>query len=401
MNILMKYIPVCAFVVSVLLPVSASAATQSFEVAGWIPYWRTATGTVDALTHIDTLSEIDPFVYTLKLDGTLVDNGHLEADPWLNLITVAQSKKIRVVPSVMTSNGDLLHKLLSNTKSRRALATSIATLVKDKGYDGIDIDFEGKHAGDKKYFSLFLQGLYQRLGDKMLMCTIESRTPTDSRYYGTGIPPDAEIYANDFKQINTYCDRVRIMTYDQQGIDQRLLATAASSSQLYAPVADVAWVEKVMNLVAKDIKKSKLMIGIPTYGYEYDVTAYANNEYIYKILWTFNPGYATQIASQYNVTPMRNSAGEMSLSYTPTSGTSSAPLSNAPQDALLAAAAISQVATAQNTHGTFRLLDWSDAGAIQDKVNLAKRLGLRGVSIFKIDGGEDPNMWNILQGVKK
>ncbi len=36
---------------------------------------------------------------------------------------------------------------------------------------------------------------------------------------------------------------------------------------------------------------------------------------------------------------------------------------------------------------------WSDAVAIKDKVDLAKRLGIRGVSIFKIDGGADPAMW--------
>ncbi len=396
------YVSACFFALSCLMPLTTSAATsRSFEVSGWIPYWRTATGTVDALNHLSVLSEIDPFVYTLKSDGTLYDNAHLDQDPWQNLITTAQANHVRVVPSVMTSNGDLLHTLLSNTKSRQALATRIAALVKERNFDGIDIDFEGKHAEDKRFYSLFLQGLYQRMGKKMVMCTIESRTPTDSRYYGVDVPPDAEIYANDFKQINKYCDRVRIMAYDQQGVDQKLLATAASSSQIYAPVADVAWVEKVMNLVAKDVKKSKLMIGVPTYGYEYDVTAYANNEYIYKILWTFNPGYATQIATQYNVTPMRNSAGEMYLTYTPTMGTSSPPVGNVSQDALLAASAISQTATVNNTHGTFRLLDWSDAGSIQDKVNLAKRLKLRGVSLFKIDGGEDPNIWNVLQGVKK
>src|SRR6185295_8222043 len=104
----------------------------------------------------------------------------------------------------------------------------IANLVKENSFDGIDIDFEGKKAEDKAYFATFLKGLDMRMGTKWLMCTIESRTPIDSRYYGAEIPPDAEIYANDFVAINKYCDRVRIMTYDQQDVDLKLSTTAAS-----------------------------------------------------------------------------------------------------------------------------------------------------------------------------
>lgn len=383
-------------------PLGTSAATaKSFEVTGWIPYWRSATGTADVLPHLDLLTEVNPFVYTIKSDGTLVDNGKLNQEPWTSFMAAAKQKKVRVIPTVMTSNTTLLHTLLSNTKKRVALEDAVAKLVKDNGFDGIDIDFEGKKAEDKKYFSLFLKGLSQRLGKKWLMCTIESRTPIDARYYGAEIPKDAGIYANDFKEINKYCDRVRLMTYDQQGIDQRLAATAASSSDLYAPVADPRWVKKVVDLVSKDIKKSKILIGVPTYGYEYDVTAYAGGQYVYDILWTFNPRYATQIAQQYGITPARNSAGEMQLTYTP-AGSSTQPLTLSGQvGALVAASAASAYADALNSHQTFRLLDWPDAQSIAGKASLADSLGVRGISIFKFDGGEDSAIWTALLGVKR
>jgi len=377
-------------------PAFASAAT-TFEVSGWLPYWRSASSTKDVLPHLDLMTEVNPFVYTLRSDGTFLDNGQMDQEPWVSFIAAAKAKKVRVIPTVMTGNGQLIHDLLSDSTSRVALEDYIANFVKEHDFDGIDIDFEGKKAADKEYFATFLKGLYARMGNKWVMCTIESRTPLDSRYYGADIPPDAEIYANDFVAINKYCDRVRIMTYDQQGIDQALVAAAASSSTLYAPVADPAWVQKVINLVSKTIKKSKIMIGIPTYGYEYSVTAYAGNQYVYDILWTFNPLYATQIAKQYGVTPSRAAWGEMQLSHIKDSGTSSPPVSTFNYSALAAAAAASQYATQGNTHIDFRYLVWPDAQSIAQKIALAKALGVRGVSIFKLDGGEDQGIWQVLQ----
>ena len=391
-----------AFFVVVFFSPTATFAASTFEVTGWIPYWRAEKGIADVMPHLDLITEINPFVYTLKSDGTIVDNGKMDKEPWVAFIAAAKAEKVRVIPTVMSGNGDLLHKLLSNQKTRIALEDRITKLVKDNNFDGIDIDFEGKKAETKNYFSTFLKGLYQRMGTKWVMCTIESRTPINARYYGADIPKDAGIYANDFKQVNKYCDRVRIMAYDQQGIDQSLASSAASSSEVYAPVADPRWVKKVVALAAKDIKKSKIVLGVPTYGYEYDVTAYANNEYTYKILWTFNPGYALPLAAQYGITPARNQAGEMYFTYTPTGSTTTAPAPLVTNiGAEIVAVAASQFATSANSHQTFRLVDWPDAQSIAGKVELAQMLGLRGVAIFKLDGGEDPAIWRALLGVKQ
>ncbi|QQG38283.1 MAG: peptidoglycan-binding protein [Candidatus Kaiserbacteria bacterium] len=391
----MKRLPFFVVAIFLCIPLAASAATLSrpFEVSGWIPYWRTATGTADVLPRLNLLTEVNPFVYTLKSDGTLLDNGSLDQEPWLTLRAQAKAQGVRFVPTVMTGNGDLLHDLLSNQAKRIALEDRIAALVKEQGFDGIDIDFEGKKAADKDYFSTFLKGLYQRMGDKWVMCTIESRTPQADRYYGTTPPADAGLFANDLREVNKYCDRVRIMAYDQQGIDLKLLADAEAKGQLYAPVGDPAWVEKVVNLMAQDIARNKIMIGVPTYGYEYDVTAYANNEYVYDILWTFNPGYAGPIAAQYGITPERASWGEMYFTYL-NAATSTPPVSSI--GASQVAAAASAFSTSGNTNSRFRLMVWPDAQSVADRIALAKKLGVRGVSVFKFDGGQDPNIWNTI-----
>jgi spore germination protein YaaH len=398
----MRFLRVSTFILALVLsaPVTVSAAT-TFEVTGWLPYWRSSSSTKDVMPHLDKLTEVNPFVYTMKNDGTIVDNGNLSEEPWKSFIAAAKAKKVRVIPTIMSGNGETLHRILSNQKSRIKLEDDIAALVKQNDFDGIDIDFEGKKAETKDYFSLFLKGLYLRMGNKWVMCTIESRTPLDSRYYGAEIPKDATIYSNDFKEINKYCDRVRIMAYDQQGIDQSLVAAAETNSEVYAPLADPRWVRKTVEVASKDISKNKILIGIPTYGYEYTVTAYANNQYMYDIMWTFNPGYAYQQMAKYGVDAVRNSAGEMHFSYTPNPNESSLiPRPLIPNSAMSAATAASMIANAGNTHLDFRLVDWPDAQSIAGKIELAQILGVRGVSIFKMDGGEDQGMWKVLDGVK-
>lgn len=382
------------------VPGFASAAS-SFEVTGWIPYWRAATGTADTLPHLSKLTEVNPFVYTLKQNGTLADNGTLDEEPWDSFISKAKKQGVRVIPTVMSGDKTLMQRILNDSVSRRALVDEIARTVNRNDFDGIDIDFEGKPADTRDSFSAFLRELQAALGEKWLMCTIETRIPLADQYFGvTTLPQGAGQYANDLKAINAACDRVRIMTYDQQRIDRSVNVEWDDRGELYAPVADPSWVEKVINYMSRDIDKNKMLIGIPTYGYEYAVTAYAGKEYVYDILWTFNPGYALPIAVERGLTPSRAPWGELHFTYISNAATSSKPSSLGANSALLASAAASLFADQNNSNTTFRYMVWPDAESVQQKIDLAKRLGIRGVSVFKFDGGQDSNIWNTLTGVR-
>lgn len=348
---------------------SASAATPSnrvvvgpLEVSGWIPYWRKATGTAEALAHLDLFTEINPFGYTVKKDGSLYDAMEVDKEPLPSLVSAARAKKVRVIPTVMWSDANAMENVLSSAPLRAAHIKAIVTMVNSNNFDGVDIDYEGKKASTREHFSLFLKELYAAMGKKWVMCTIEPRTPLSSRY--DTIPTDLIEYANDYSAINKYCDRVRIMAYDQGAIDLRLNEKAIGP---YVPVADPQWVEKVVTLAAETISKKKIVLGIPTYGYEYKVTSLAEG-YRYERQWAFNPRYALDLAQTFKLSPVRNSAGELSFMYSPTS-------------------------TPSSTH----ILWWSDGLAMRDKILLARKLGLRGVAFFKIDGGADPILWNILQ----
>ncbi|HEY5383355.1 MAG TPA: glycosyl hydrolase family 18 protein, partial [Candidatus Paceibacterota bacterium] len=204
-------------------------ATGKFEISGWMPAWRAASSTLDVAPHLNQLTSVMPFGYTVTNQGVIFDTANLSQAPWPAFIAEAKAQKVRVIPTVEWGNGVAEQAILSNATTRVALEDQIANLVTQNGFDGIDIDFEAKQSETKNFFSTFLKGLYQRMGNKWVYCTVEARMPLGDRYSpGATIPPDATDYANDYTQMNKYCDRVEIMAYDQGTIDLRLDAARSA-----------------------------------------------------------------------------------------------------------------------------------------------------------------------------
>jgi spore germination protein YaaH len=380
--------------------------SSPFEVSGWIPYWRTATGTADVVPHLSQFTEIDPFGYTVKTDGSLYDALKVGSSTWQGFFTQARAQHVRLIATVMWSDTDSIHTVLSDPAKRAAHVQGIVDMLTQNNFDGVDIDYEGKKSSDKPYYSAFLKELSTALSkknaNKWLMCTIEARTPPDS--LNTKKAVTEKDYANDYVVINKYCDRVRLMTYDQEAVDKKL--NDAHNNELYAPIADPAWIQKVITLTEKTIDKKKIVLGVATYGYIYQVIPASDGSgYNYTLLEAFNPKYATDTAAAYGITPTRNAAGELSFTYVPKdspTGLSSqaqleqlAPAGTAGSN--LAAAGALALVKSSGHQTPVQMLWWSDAQAIQAKVTLAKQLGLRGVAIFKLDGGEDQGIWNAIK----
>ncbi len=379
---------------------SASSEATTFQVSGWIPYWQTTKGTADARRHLDVLTEINPFAFVVKEDGSLRDLADLKKSAWKRLIKSAHSKDVAVVPTVMWSDTENIQNILSNPSLRQRHIEEIVSMVKKGKYDGVDIDYEGKKSETKMFYAEFLRELKLALGSKILSCTIEARTPPDSLY--AIIPADLR-YANDYVAIGAYCDSVKIMAYDQQRADIKL--NSSKKGAPYIPVADTDWVRKVVALAIQTIPKEKIMLGIPTYGREWEVTVAPDWFKQYKNLQALNPEAALGFAKDFNVTPSRNSAGELSFSYIPeyVSGLAAVVKStnipipaNTPSGNVVAAKALA-LANATGQPIKFSLMWWSDAEAVRQKVELAKQFGLGGVALFKIDGEEDEGIWYVLE----
>jgi len=377
-------------------PVFAQAA-DDLEVAGWVPYWASTKGTSDAKRHLEDLDVIHPFGFTVRQDGTLHDPMGLRKRAWRTLFKAADKENVLVIPTVTSGDGALVHRLLSDPSQRRAHIEAIVEAVEDGDFDGIDIDYEGKRSETKDYFSLFLKELKEELDDKLLTCAIEARTPPDSLYREV---PAFIAYANDYTAIGTYCDRIEIMTYDQQRADIKL--NQARIGQPYIPLADTAWVRKVAELAVTLLPKEKIMLGVPTYGHEYQITTAPDWYRDYMRIGALNPPAALKIAKKERVTPSRNAAGELSFTYTIKGSPRELKSSSLsiPAGTLTGNVIAARALTYANQTGSdvvFRYVTWSDAEAIRQKVEIARELGLRGVAIFKIDGQEDKGLWDVLK----
>ena len=398
----------------------------NFSYSAWIPYWARWGGTDELLAttstngliynsnynstssisnffgatsskmNIDKLDIISPFTFEVDATGAFLDKGKLSEDAFDALTKISQAKKIKIYPTVLWGNADQMSKVLADKSLQQAILSDIEYNLNKYNFDGIDIDFEGKKASTKDNFSALLKLVSVDLHkqNKGLFCTIEARTPLADKYSKLTSKTKSNVeYANDYTVIGRYCDQVSIMTYDQIGDDT--LLNNQNKDTYYRPVADIKWVEKVIkNTINYGIPANKIVLGVATYGYKYEIstsTATTTNtntpdkygsillnnqsKYSYSRVGSINYFYADQLAKNLNIRPNRNSGGELEFSYSSTTDISN------------------------NTPGVSKTyyVEYSDSKAIEQKIALAKKYKLAGISIFKIDGNNDHNIWNIIK----
>lgn len=372
----------------------AQAATD-LEYSGWIPWWQADEGIESAADHLRDLSTIYPFVYEVTADGELVAKSDLSDDEWEDLIEDAQDRDVAIIPTVAWFNGAAIDAVLSDRRARERHIEDIVEMVEDGDFDGVNIDYESKLAETKNDFSDFLEELKDELGrGKTLTCTIEARTPPASRY--RDVPAKLE-YANDYEAMAKHCDFVEIMAYDQQRIDWRL--NEERSGQPYIPVADTAWVEKVIVEALKDIPAEQIVLGVPTYGRQWTIEVAPNWYREYTSVGAINLPDAEELAEDYDVEIGRNAAGEASFTFFPESSIfkvlNQLPVPAGTPKGNEAAAKALLFANASGMTVPVNIVWYSDARAIEEKIDLAKEYSLKGVALFKIDGEEDQDVWDL------
>ena len=228
---------------------SNTAAKRNIEINGYAypnisP--QTLSQTLSSLTYLAIFS------YGVRTDATLVtidDNAPLDISqgsgvaPLMLITTIDDNGKFS------SQNASVI---LNDSSLWQTLCDNILNVLRQKGYYGVDIDFEYVPIQDKQKFIDFLSFMKDCLSQNGYPLFVALAPKTSSEQKGL-------LYeAHDYGAIGQIADKVLIMTYEW--------------GYTYGPplaVAPINKVREVIDYALTEIESSKIMMGIPNYGYDW------------------------------------------------------------------------------------------------------------------------------------
>lgn len=224
-------------------------ANLKHTVGAWMPYWDQKNAVKSFQKNKEIINELSPYWYFVK------PNGKLQATGKFDVKTIEQAKKsgVKVIPMVSNDfDGSLISRIINNPSLRKAHINTLVDKVVKRDLDGIDLDYEGLLAKDRKMYAYFVKVLAQKLHqhNKMLSVTVVAKTKEP------GLSSGAK--AANWKELGKHADRIRIMAYDYHW---------KTSSP--GPIAPKFWIEQIAKFAKKTIPSRKIIIAVGTYGYNW------------------------------------------------------------------------------------------------------------------------------------
>ncbi len=275
-------------------------AARHTTVVASMPYWNFQHGTAAVLAHRDAVTEVSPWMYGLSANGQ-IDTQYPagQAAGVARDIQRLRAAGLRVVPSIANITGGKwayqpVGRMLHSPALMARQVAAIVALVQRHDYAGVDIDYENLPAGDRHVFSTFARDLAGALHahGKLLSVAVFAKTSNA----GT----DPRNLAQDYAAIGRVADQVRLMGYDYHW------ATSPPG-----PIAPVDWIRAVLRYARTQIPASKIILGIPLYGYDW------SGGHGSAISWL----QALRLSRQYHAPPRYNVASQAPwFSYTDRAG---------------------------------------------------------------------------------
>jgi spore germination protein YaaH len=352
---------------------------EHLTIGGWLVRWGGGKGLDDAAKHINTFDTLSPFSYEVTHDGNVSDVLKLSSSQWKNVLTEAKKNSVTIIPSFLWMDTQAMKTVLQSETKRDTLVKQIASIVIDMNVNGADIDFEWMNDTDHPAFIIFLKNLKVQLGKKILTCSIEAKMPSS-------YPEEKQALDAYYRDLGAVCDEVRIMAYDMRFSDPVL---AKKEVAPYIPSADVRTVRDSVNYIATSIPREKIVLGVALYGYEYEVTEYATST-SYRLLWSFSPSYAKSLIAKRSLKVEHKESGEAYAIYEGNK-------KQVPSKSFQSTAPFVTETELKEIRTPYNVIWWSDTKAVEGKIELAKNLGLKGISLFRLDGDTDDGLWEALK----
>lgn len=243
----MRRIHLFALAIATILPLPV----QAYRMASWIAPWDSRS-----LSSIQmyggSLSESNPVWYTLDASGRITPVWNAENETWR--AAMSGTDIIPTIQNVVNGgfNDGVVRSLISTAAAREAHAEAITRLVVEKGYQGIDIDYEALPKSDRADFSAFITTLGSKLhsAGRVLSVTVHPKTSDSQDWTGPG--------AQDYAAIGAAADTVKLMVYDFHW-----------STSGPGTITPLDWMDKVVSYASSVIPANKVIVGLPLYGYDW------------------------------------------------------------------------------------------------------------------------------------
>lgn len=202
------------------------------------------------------LSALYIFSYGFTFDGNLLPPD--TDDQWM----IARSWQNNVSPILTLTplgpngqfNNSLITSLVHSSLYKENLISQLLYTLSEKGFAGVDVDFEYIRAEDRDAFTAFVAELTQALHDSGYSCTIALAPKTSASQQGL-------LYeGKDYAALGAIVDSVLLMTYEW--------------GYKYGPnmaVAPLNMVRAVVDYAVTEIPPGKINLGIPNYGYDWSL----------------------------------------------------------------------------------------------------------------------------------
>ena len=210
---------------------------------------------IDQSVHLKTLPFLtyqSLFTYGFTPQGDLVP---IEDEELIAIGYEAGVPPIMVLAPMsaeMTFDTQIAHDMFVNAEGQMRLIENIIATMQEKGYVGLDIDFEFIQPEDRDLFIAFITNIKNSLEPLGLLTLVALAPKTSGEMTGL-------LYeAHDYPAIGAIADLVLLMTYEWGYLFSSPMPTAPLNN-----------VRQVLEYGVSVIENDKILMGIPNYSYDW------------------------------------------------------------------------------------------------------------------------------------
>jgi spore germination protein len=293
----------------------------------------------------DRLTYLSVFSYQVREDGTLTTPN--------DDIVLTQARRYRAAPILVLTNfssgkfsSGIARTVLRTLSIQNKVIDQALSVMRSKGYLGINIDFEYIYPEDREFYNQFLRNLSARVKPEGFRLFTALAPKTSAGQKGL-------LYeAHDYPAHGQIVDFSVLMTYEYGWSGGPPMAVAPPNK-----------VRQVLQYAVSVMPRHKIMMGMPLYGYDWTLP------YIHGGHWArrVSTQEAYSIAWNHGVPVMYDEQSQSPFLHYSVSGTN-------------------------------HVVWFEDARSMRAKFNLIKEFNLRGGSYWVL-GSPFPQNWSLLNSV--